>query len=209
MAWTRVNALGRSHVYLKVCLALASPRADRARLSAQQGRTLLEMIIVVAIIAMAAAVVVPSATSTHLRRLDLAGSEVADAFRFAREEARRTGVVHGVSTDVPNNLIRVFRLDEGPNPNLKVFDVRNPVAKQLYAIQIGASPYAGVGLDSYGGQMVGTCNDPGNIAFDSNGVVRCVEPTTTRIDNAYVQLAAGQLTLTVAIDSYTGRVSVQ
>lgn len=184
-------------------------RLNRARHSAQQGRTLLEILIVVGILAMAAAAAVPSTSPTHQHKLGLAGSEVADAFRFAREEARRTGVVHGVSTDISKNFVGVFRLDEGPNPNLKIYDVRHPVTKQLYAIQIGASPYAGVELDSFGGQMVGMCSDPGNIAFDSNGVVRCVEPTTTRIDNATVNLAAGRLLLTVAIDSYTGRVSVQ
>ena len=209
MAWRICDVPSRIPVISGISEALAPPQLDRSQLSAQQGRTLLEMLIVVAIIGIAAAVAVPSTSPTHQHRLGLAGSQVADAFRFAREEARRTGVVHGVSTDVSNNNVRVFRLDEGPNPNLKVYDVRHPVTKQLYAVQIGASPYAGVGLDSYGGQMVGTCNDPGNIAFDSNGVVRCVEPTTTRIDSATVNLAAGQLLLTVAIDSYTGRVSVQ
>ncbi len=167
------------------------------------------MLTVVAIVAMAVAVAAPSTSTTKHYRLELAASQVADAFRFAREEARRTGVVHGVSTNVSNNTVRVFRLDEGPDPNLKVYDVRHPVSKQLYTIELGASPYGGVELDSYGGQMVGTCNDTGNIAFDSGGVVRCVEPTTTRIDAATVTLSTDGLLTTLAIDNYTGRVSVQ
>ena len=138
-----------------------------------------------------------------------ASIECEFAFRFAREEARRTGIIHGVTTDIANDLVSVFRLDEGPNPNDKVFDVRHPMSKQLYAIQIGEPPYSGVTLSADGGQMVGTCDDPGNIAFDATGVVRCVEPTSTRINSAYVDLAAGQLTLTVSIDSFTGRVSMQ
>lgn len=180
-----------------------------APVSRQDGRTLLEMLIVVAIIGLVAATAVSSSSSTHLHRLMLAGSEVADAFRFAREEARRTGIVHGVSTDVPNNLIRVFRLDQGPNPNLKVYDVYQPITKQLYAVNIDGTPYAGVVLNGYGGQMVGSCSDPGNIAFDAGGVVRCVQPIATRINNASVELTAGQLVRTVVIDSYSGRVTVQ
>ena len=179
-------------------------------IASQKGHTLVEMMIVVAIIGLALAVAMPSATPAHQQKLNLAASAVADAFRFAREEARRTGTIHGVATDIGNDLVRVFRLDEGPNPNLKVFDdVRHPLSKQPYAIQIGQSPYGGVALSAVGGQMVGTCNDPGNIAFDSAGVVRCVEPTATRIDNPSIDLAFGQLSLTVAIDSFTGRVVVQ
>lgn len=179
-------------------------------LAIQRGHTLVEMIIAVAIIGLAAALAMPSSTPARQQKLNFAASSVADAFRFAREEARRTGTVHGVTTDIANDLVSVFRLDEGPNPNDKIYDdVRHPLSKQLYAIQIGASPYSGVTLSASGGVMVGTCNDPGNIAFDSTGVARCVEPTTTRIANPSIDLSAGQLTLTVAIDSYTGRVTVQ
>lgn len=179
-------------------------------LAIQRGHSLVEMIIAVAIIGMAAALATPSATPARQQKLDFAASSVADAFRFAREEARRTGIIHGVTTDIANDLVSVFRLDEGPNPNDKIYDdVRHPLSKQLYAIQIGASPYSGVTLSASGGVMVGTCNDPGNIAFDPAGVARCVEPTTTRIANPSIELAAGQLTLTVAIDSYSGRVTVQ
>ncbi len=178
--------------------------------ASQTGHTLVEMIIVVIIIGLAAALAMPSATPAQQQQLDFAAAAVADAFRFAREEARRTGVMHGVTTDIANDLVRVFRLDEGPDPNLKVFDdVRHPLSKQPYAIQLGQSPYGRVALVAVDGQMVGTCDDPGNIAFDSAGVVRCVEPTTTRIDNPSVDLSTGQLTLTVAVDSFTGRVSVQ
>ncbi len=96
------------------------------------GYTLVEMLIVVALLAMIAAIAVPSVTPAEHQRLGLAASAVADAFRFAREESRRTGVVHGVTADLSNNQIRVFRLDEGPNPNDKVFDVRHPISTQLY-----------------------------------------------------------------------------
>ncbi|MGB5344824.1 MAG: prepilin-type N-terminal cleavage/methylation domain-containing protein [Woeseia sp.] len=175
----------------------------------QGGYTLLEMVIVVALLAVIAAVAVPSVMPAQQHKLAAATAAVAEAFRFAREESRHTGVVHGVSVDLANNRIRVFRLDEAPNPNEKLFDVYQPVSKQLYAVETGMPPYGGVTLNALGGQMLGTCNDPGNFAFDAGGVVRCVEPLTTRIRDASVELAIGGLTLSVDIDDYTGRVSIQ
>ncbi len=211
MTWNRGRIRGNIHIFnAPGPAATYTPKSHAApRATIQHGYTLFELIIVVAIIGLMVALAIPSAAPANQRKLDLAGSEVADAFRFAREEARRTGIMHGVATDMPNDLVRVFRLDEGPDPNLKVFDVYHPVTKQLYAIQISGPPYSGVTLSGDGGQMVGTCNDPGNYAFDSDGVVRCVEPTATRINNAYVDLTAGQLSQSVLIDSYTGRLSVQ
>ncbi len=211
MTWNRGRIRGNIHIFIAPGPAPTHTPTSHAapRVEIQHGYTLLEMVIVVAIIGLVAALTVPSAAPANQRKLDLAGSEVADAFRFAREEARRTGVMHGVATDMPNDLLRVFRLDEGPDPNLKVFDVYHPVTKQLYAIQISGPPYSGVTLSGNDGLMVGTCNDPGNYAFDSDGVVRCVEPTATRIKNAEVELTAGQLTQSVEIDSYTGRLSIR
>ena len=159
----------------------------------ENGYTLLEMMIVVALLAMIAAIAVPSVTPDQHQKIGLAASAVADAFRFARVESRRTGIIHGVSTDLSNDQLRVFRLDEAPNPNLKVFDVYQPVSKQPYTIQLDASPYSGATLNAVGGQMVGVCNDPGNIAFDSSGVVRCVEPVASRIRDASVEIALRRL----------------
>lgn len=175
----------------------------------QSGYTLVELIIVVTVLAIIAAIAVPSLAPAEHHKLASAASVVADAVRFAREEARHTGFVHGISTDLSNNSVRVFRLDEVPNPNLKTFDVYQPISKQLYTVQLAAPPFRGVVLNTVGGQMVGTCNDPGNIAFDSSGVVHCVEPVATRIRDASIELALGELRLTVSIDDYTGRVSIQ
>ena len=175
----------------------------------QRGFTFLELLVVIAIVGLIAMVAMPSSTSGDAARLDLATAEVADAVRFAREESRHTGFIHGVSIDLANNRVRVFRLDEAPDPNLKVFDVYQPISKQLYTIQLGASPYGGVQLNELGGDMLGPCTDPGNIAFDSGGVVRCVEPVATRITEAVIELELGGLGLTISIDDYTGRVSIE
>lgn len=174
-----------------------------------RGYTLLEMVIVVAVLATIAALAIPTDSPNRSQTLRLAASELADALRFAREAAQRSGTVHGVSTDTSGNQIRVFRLDEGPNPNLAVFDVYHPITKQIYVVNFSASPYRDINIAAVGGQMTGACNDPENIAFDLSGVVRCTEPIATRIRNAAIQLDSGSMSLSVLVDEYTGRVAIQ
>ena len=175
----------------------------------QRGFTFLELLVVITIVGLVAMVAMPSSSSGDAATLELATAEFADAIRFAREESRHTGFMHGISADLENNRFRVFRLDEAPDPNLKVFDVYQPISKQLYTIQLGASPYGGVAVTEVDGQMLGDCSDPGNIAFDPSGVVRCVEPVATRISGAFIKLGLGGLEQTISIDDYTGRVSIQ
>lgn len=178
-------------------------------LLSQRGFSLLELSIVVVLLGMAAVIAMPSVSTSEDYRLALAQSDVADAVRFARDEARRTGVVHGVSASNTNNRVRVFRLDESQNPNARIFDVYHPVWKQIYTVELDAEPYRGVVLTAVAGQLTGACNDPTNVVFDSAGVTRCFEPVTTRIGNASISLNLGDFERTVAIGSYTGRVTSQ
>lgn len=178
-------------------------------LRSQRGFSLVELSIVVVLLGMVAAIAMPSLSTSEEYRLALAQSDVADAVRFARDESRRTGIVHGVSASNANNRVRVFRLDEGQNPNARIFDVYHPVWKQIYTVKLDAEPYRGVILTAVAGQLSGACNDPTNIVFDSAGVARCFEPVTTRIGDASISLSLGDFERTVAIGSYTGRVTSQ
>lgn len=174
-----------------------------------KGYTLLEMTIVVAILAIGAAVAIPSITSPDHHKLDAAGALVADAIRFAGEEARRTGMIHGIQVDLANSRIDVFRLDEIPDPNLKVFDVRHPISKQLYTVNIGAHPHQQVAIGAVGGVMQGACSDPESIGIDPGGVTRCIEPLSTRVRDPNIQLEFGTHRSTIMVDSYTARVSIE
>ena len=66
------------------------------------GFTLIELLTVVAIIAIAAAIAVPAMRVSNVYALDRAATELAQMLRYARSEARRTGITHGVfaGTDV-------------------------------------------------------------------------------------------------------------
>lgn len=174
-----------------------------------KGYSLLEMMIVVAILTIAAAIAVPAVTTPDHSKLDLAATRVADAMRYAREEARRTGVAHGAFVDITNNTLQLFRLDETPDPDVKVFDVRDPVSKQLYNIRIDAAPHNNVVAVAVNGTYSNICKDPGNILFDPRGVTRCADPLTTWVVDTSVNLQLGILKSTISVDGFTGRVEVE
>jgi len=116
------------------------------------GYTLVELMLVVAVLGALALVAVPSSAPGADQRLDAAAQEVIDALRYARVEAMRTGTYHGVdfSVDVASGerRVRVFRTDTAVPPN-PVYDVIHPLAKKLYDNRLsGSSATAGVSLSA-------------------------------------------------------------
>lgn len=117
-----------------------------------RGHTLIELVAVVAVLAIIAKAALPLAGPVGEKKLDAAAREVSSALRFARSEAIRTGIIHGVDFSVDGatgyRRIRVFRTDTASPPN-PVYDVRDPLSRNLYdALLVTASGTAGVVLSS-------------------------------------------------------------
>jgi prepilin-type N-terminal cleavage/methylation domain-containing protein len=106
----------------------------------EKGYSLAELMVVLVVLAVVAAVTAPPAQGRSARRLDSAAVEVVAALEFARGEAMRTGVPHGVR--VRNGArISVFRLDRSATPPAERYDVRHPVDKSLYDVDLSTGTY--------------------------------------------------------------------
>ena len=177
--------------------------------SRQAGYTLTELIIVVTILAIVAAIAVPATASNESERLELAAQEIAAAMRFARSEALRTGEPHGFRQQSSAKRIRVFRLDQGTSPATPIYDVYHPVDKQLYDFDLNLQSLAAADSLSRTAVFRGTCNQQGNVYFDANGTPWCADPGTVLLDTFEVDLIMGSSRRTVILDDITGRVTVQ
>lgn len=174
-----------------------------------EGFSLVELLIVVAVIGTMAMVAVPTTVGIDDARVREAASEVAQALRFARDLsiAEKTG--YGVYVDTADERVRVLRFDMGLLPPGPVFDVRHPLSKQLWDIDFDEyGPARGVNVESTQSFLTSCTTTQPVIGFFSGEVVKCLLPETARLDTVVFKLTRGDANATVTIDGLTGRVSL-
>jgi len=184
----------------------------------QVGFQLIELLLVVAILGVIALIAIPYLSATDPARLDAAAQEVADALRFARAEAVRTGQAHGVLVDHDASQaaykdIAVYRVDTAASPFAIAALLYHPVDKQAYDRQVVAGPEtrgiafanatAPFSFDAVGGAQQ-------HIHFDAGGApVQIRDGTPHRLLSGAVLLSLGRERRTVSVQPVTGRVTVQ
>ena len=174
----------------------------------QRGFTLLELAVVIIILGLVAVAAVPSFSSADDRKLELAATEVADAVRYARSEALRTGKLYGFRVQTGANRIQVFRADTGTTPPTPVYDVYHPVSKRLYDLDLGERPMlSGVTISSSAPVWRGTCNAPTFVLFAATGTAQCSDPTTVLLEQGTISLTLQGTLRDVVVDGVSGRVT--
>ncbi len=175
----------------------------------QGGYTLTELIIVVTILGVIAAIAVPATSSGTDSKLELAASEFAAAMRFARSESMRTGEPYGFDERSNNNQILVFRLDTGTNPATLIYDVYHPIDKSLYDFDLDLQSLAAADSITRNTAYRGTCNQNNEVYFDVNGTPWCSDPTSVLLESFELTFQSGSTQRVVKVDSITGRVTVR
>lgn len=174
----------------------------------QLGITLLEVLIVVAILGIAAVVAIPESSSSRVYQLDLAADEIAQTLRFARDESMRTGRTYGVHLNPAYRRLRVFESDFGTTPATAVYDVYDPVTKNLYTLDFDTHPFVHPDSMSVVPAFRATCDTPMYIHFDRRGNARCGTSSAVLLTGLAVTIALGTESRSVTLDGVTGRVSL-
>lgn len=178
------------------------------------GYTIIELVIVVAILGVIAAVAVPSMSSGTDARLRLAADDVAGAIRYARSEAIRTRDAHGVTISQVTQKVTVEKYDLTTAPISVLFTMTQPVDKRPYDFNVNTR-------STTQDVTISNSQDPFNytglgrrqsLIFDGYGTPKWIvgsAPTTHLLVEGVVELSLGNRTLSVNIDPITGRVTVQ
>lgn len=178
------------------------------------GYTLVELLVVVTLVGLAAMVAMPSFSTGNAAKVDLAATEVANALRFAQSEALRTGEIHSVLVIPGTEQVTVERSNLDTVPVSADFTVRHPLTKQLYEFNVASnSATAGVEISNAGAPFdyAGT-GSQNRLLFNAVGTPLFIDTgagTSHHLSQARISLAYGGYERSVRVDPVTGRVRLQ
>jgi len=184
------------------------------RNAAHRGYTLLELVVVVSIVAVLAAVAVPGFNPAQDEKLELAAERIAEAIRHTRAEAMRTGEAHGLTISQSTQKVTVKKYDLTTAPISVLFTLTHPIDKQPYDFNVNTTRSTeGVTIsnsqDAFDYSGLGRRR---SLLFDANGTPIWVVgsgPTTYLLDDGTVELTYGNSQRLVRVATITGRVTIE
>lgn len=175
----------------------------------EDGYTLIEMLLVVGLLALIAALAAPGIARNDSTRLDATAASVATALRFAHAEAVRTGKKHGVIANLSTQVMDLYRLDQSVNPPVVVYDVYHPVTKQPYTLKFGMNGEPTLSTVEF--KFVGYPTTLAFVGFSATtGVPSYADTGADRmLDYGNIRLSQNGATRTISVSPMTARVTVQ
>lgn len=180
----------------------------------QTGLSLIEVSAVVAILGIIALVVVPDFSSEQPARVELAANRVAEALRFARSEAMRTGEPHGVTISQVTQEVTVVKWDLTTDPVSRAVIPNDPLNRHAFQFDLEELSLATAvritnTSDAFLYQDVGRRQ---SLIFDPQGAplwILGADGSAHRMLEGLVVLGVGRVQRSVSVAPFTGLVTVQ
>lgn len=112
------------------------------------GFTLVELIAVISLLAVVAAVCVPSLASMGQTRAAAAARQLLHDLSYARESAQTTGLTHWVAFDVAGNRYSLAAETAGSPGHAGALAITDPATGNTYSQFLGSAEFVGVSLTS-------------------------------------------------------------
>ncbi len=106
---------------------------------ATSGFTLVEMLIVIAILGIVAKVALPLLSSNDLQKLSVAAEETANTLRFALSEAKRTGGYVLVDGKTTAGRLKLYHSTNNANLTTAIID---PLTKRTLDLNVSSSAFS-------------------------------------------------------------------
>ena len=178
----------------------------------QTGFSLLELLIVITILGVTAAIVAPVLSTSDDSKLGLAAEEVAQALRFARSESLRTSEVHGVNINQTTQRVVVYKADLTTTPVSIGSILYHPISKQKFDFDVDTAPMTNdVNISNTLDPFLYGSTRRQQLLFSASGTPMWIDNTTGTtdlLDDGTVQLSYRGSNRSVEVAPTTGRVTV-
>ncbi len=190
--------------------------ALRPRSAPQAGATLVEIVVTVAVLGVAAMIAVPRSNPVDAVATEAVAAEIATALRFGQQEAIRTGRYHVVQIDPATNTLSVFRLTGSGQVNRdNTFTVLHPIDRREFLVAFtntgvsGTTIVASVFQYSGGATTNAVSFGPDGVPATINGTWLNGAPSSRNalLGNGVVTIRQGMAERQVRLDPVTGRVT--
>ncbi len=169
--------------------------------------TLASVVAGLALLTLLVSLLLPSAATTEVQRLEALAIQLEELIRIAHREAVRTGTPHAVLYDNNSTQFSVFQADLSSEPAGNAGTVYHQVTKQPVTLRINGNSTLTPSPNPFNFGAGGSKN---TLLFDNWGTPFTVTNTVTfGLASANLQITAGSNSKSVTVAPLTGRVSVQ